>query len=78
MLRAFNRMVIASARRSSSCKVVSDLKVSCEAKLLASVSHPASSRGMVTAKAGKIGSMGWYGRQYISTNALELPTGEIF
>ena len=78
MLRAFNRMVIVMEGCSSSCEVVSDLMISCEAKLLANVSHPTFSRNMVTAKAGKIDSMGWYGRQYVSGNALELRTGEMF
>ena len=78
MQRAFNRMVIVWKRRRSSCEVVSNLKISCEAKLSASVSYPTLSRNMVTAKAGKIDSIGWYGRQYVSGNALELRIEEMF
>lgn len=75
MPRAFNRMVIVLEGRSSSCEVVSDLKISCEAKLSANVSHPTFSRNMVTAKAGKIDSMEWYGRQYVPGMLLNFAQG---
>jgi hypothetical protein len=49
------------------------------AGLSASASHPTLSRNIVRAKTGKIGSIGWYGRQYVSGGALGLRTGgEVF